>query len=394
MQRMQHDDGFFGKLAATSWVIAISLGALTTSCIPPSPPKAFETGDGRRYALLDTRDLDAIAAGERCDAGDAVACRATGRELERAGARDHAITVYRRACEGDVREACDDWRRVRDAGLSVDLPRLLRAAEGPSPAAPAAPATSVATAAPPPPAAPAASPAPASPAPPAVTVDRLTTLLAKSKWSDEEGLELTQAAGILGEMGGMPPTTLRVERAQLDDSPGEEAVLFASSAVAIGAAEGVAVFRTAGGKSSVIYRAEGMSQHYDAGPLRGVNEWSFRLTPNVEPGTSLLEEAVVERILEAAPNGAVKTTSTHTWTLRSFRGSGPSVVLEATATTLDTEMLWMLAPRDGKLVRLDPGGKAVESWTWDAANNRFTGSGPNGKWWQKPPSKARSGKRK
>lgn len=367
---------------------AAALAMTALGCVESLPsPKVFEVGDGRRYAILAAVDQDAVAMGERCDAGDASACWATGRDLERATRRDEAMTLYRRACDGNVRGGCNDWLRVAIQGISTDIPRLSRPVEAGARTAESS-AGSVASLTP------AAPQPPTTPSPSAAqTEDRLTVLLGKGAWSDAERLELAKAVGVFA---GDEKVKFKLERADLDDQPGDEIALFAETENLFGGVgAGVAVIRSREGRSTVLYKAEAAGWQR-AGSDMATGWASFSLVSGPQTGKRLLLESPVEAGLrpDAAAPGGMTSVYIQSWTLRAFRDQASIVVLTGTDSTgRETpeapRTFWTLAMKGGKLTRAEPDDKVVESWTWDAASARFTGTGPNGKWWQPKTSKGK-----
>ncbi|MCC6646238.1 MAG: hypothetical protein IT374_11780 [Polyangiaceae bacterium] len=214
--------------------------------------------------------------------------------------------------------------------------------------------------------------------------DRTLELLRKPELSPDERVELLGALGMAPGPSQPEDTKLTVERADVDDEPGEEFIVSYEATIA-GTTKGVAVVREGAAAPTVRYRWEEANLGMP-GEL-GVVDAGVRLLDAPGAGKKHLAFWRHELAFASDASGMKIQRTTDTWEVASLRGTDRVTHLRLLASTnedLPPEVeLVSLRRAGGQLERLDPGGRVVETWTWDAAAQRYTGKGANGKWWEK-----------
>ncbi len=261
----------------------------------------------------------------------------------------------------------------------------------------------------PPPAASSGSPAPAPrPAADKPRPDKLSELLPRSATlTEEERTALVAALGfpaseLSSGVEGQPVAVdeFKVAWADVDDHPGDEAVVSFDAPMMMsegGTPRFFAVVRVEGGKATVLWRQREQAGMINGGGLAGGLASRSAILAAVDgsqPGKKHLLLTTVSVDVAPGPGAGVSQS----WSLASFRGEGRLVHLEGSdqkspaSDKFDQERdpaYWKLAREGAKLVRRDPTGRTVETWTWDDAAKRWQGTGPHGKWWEKKSAKKR-----
>lgn len=218
---------------------------------------------------------------------------------------------------------------------------------------------------------------------------RLDVLLRRRSRSRDEVLELLKALGLDETFKGVEPGDIKLETAlaDVDEQPGDERIVFVDGS-AVWRVSAVVVLASAAGRTVVLHRHDAV----DGPDLLGLPTIrSTTLVAGPSPGKQLLLESLLEHHHADGVSGPMGESVTESWRVSSIRAGALvlhlDVQVERRGALGDFDPLelsrWRIESQGGKLVRLDPDDKVVESWRWDAVNQRYVGTGPNGAWWRK-----------